>query len=79
MEKIPTPNIDPPPKLINLKYVNRYKLHTISLSVLQFSFTFVTVYMTVKERQVFAYCATRATQISYVKKNKTRSHLKPLD
>lgn len=39
MEKIPTPNIDPPPNLIIFKYVNscNCKLHALSLSVLPFT------------------------------------------
>lgn len=39
MERISTPNIDPPPNLINLKYVNscNCKLHTVSRPVSPFT------------------------------------------
>ena len=48
MEKIPTPNIDPPPNLIIFKYVNscNCKLHADSLPVLPF--TSVTVHRAVE-------------------------------
>lgn len=63
MEKIPSPNIDPPPNLINLKYVNicNCKLHTVSRSVLPFTLKTV---CSVPVQQQLIYIS----QISFVNK-----------